>query len=156
MDLVQDSHRSPFPKGRLDQTHTRRESDGLAFLSLSFANRRRPSTTLTSSRKFAQNPHHCMQRSTHQSACRSVSRYMGSVARAQGSLPAWTLGREVVYLFTCENAWKGRFCTRVPFDVSHARNFPSLAAASSYESVVEAPQARHLHLDPLANRILTA
>ena len=39
---------------------------------------------------------------------------MGSVARAQGSLPAWTLGREVVYLFTCENAWKRHLCTRVP------------------------------------------
>ena len=37
----------------------------------------------------------------------------------------------------------------MPFDVSHARNSPSLAAVSSYETVVDAPQAPHLHLwDP--------
>lgn len=37
----------------------------------------------------------------------------------------------------------------VSFEVSHARNSPSLAAVSSYENVVEAPQDPHLHLwDP--------
>ena len=37
----------------------------------------------------------------------------------------------------------------VSFDMSHARNSSSLAAVSSYETVVDAPHARHLHLwDP--------
>ena len=37
----------------------------------------------------------------------------------------------------------------VSFDMSHARNSSSLAAVSSYETVVDAPHARHLPLwDP--------
>lgn len=35
-----------------------------------------------------------------------------------GPPPAWSLGRDVMHLFTCENAWKGRLCTRV---LGHAR-----------------------------------
>lgn len=37
----------------------------------------------------------------------------------------------------------------MPFEVSHARNSSSLAAVSSYETVVDAPHDPHLHLcDP--------
>ncbi len=37
-----------------------------------------------------------------------------SPASPQGSTPAWSLGREVVYLLTWQNAWKSHLWTRVP------------------------------------------
>lgn len=54
-----------------------------------------------------------MKRSTHQSACWSVSTCSNSLASAQSSTPACSLGLDVVCLLTWQNAWNTHLWTLV-------------------------------------------